>query len=276
MGKNSKSDTVATSVLENLGFSVHKLPETSLLGKRADFIAELGALKLLVEAKLRKDDPEELARIDKEEVATGKRTSSHDMGKNNALTKNIREAVKQLNAEREEAHDFKVLMYLADCENASAVFEQIVDTLYGKTTVLHSRRDRLGIREIPCYFYRENEFHPAKSLDAAIIGFKSGVQWVVTLCLNPFADRIKEVRSSVLPILFEGRTIDPVAEEAKGAALIPDHDAPRPSGKSKEFERMFSIADGMLRHLEKKYGYEPQALFQGHFTRQRISHPRES
>lgn len=276
MGQNSKSDTAATSVLENLGFSVRKLPETSLLGKRADFIAELGALKLLVEAKLREDDPEELARIEKDEAATGTRTSSHDMGKNNSLTKNIRDAVKQLNAEREETHDFKVLMYLADCENASAVFEQIVDTLYGKTTVLHSRRDRLDTLEIPCYFYRENEFHPAKSLDAAIVGFKSGGQWVMALCLNPFADRFKKVRSSELSILFEGRTIDPVEEESKGVALIPGHDAPRPSRESKQFERMFSIADVMLRHLEKKYGYEPQALSQGHFTRLRISRPRES
>jgi hypothetical protein len=53
--------------------------------------------------------------------------------------------------------------------------------------------------------------------------------------------------------------------EAK--AYIPDHDAPRPSKERKDFERMFSMADPMLRHLEKKYGVPPFTFSQGHFNK---------
>ncbi len=262
-----KSDEVAQVVLEGLGLSVRKLPEVSALGKRADFIAKLDQLTLLVEAKLREDDPEELERMEKELAETGTYASNHQLGKHNALTSNIRHGVKQLDAEREEPHDYKVLLYLADCLNAGVVCEQIADTLYGTTSVLYSTPGNTGLRDIPCYFYRENEFYPAKSLDAAIVGFKSGDSWVLSLCLNPFSDCFNEIRASALVRMFGGRTIDPVAEEAQGKALIPAPDAPRPSRERKDYERMFSMADGMLRHLEKKYGFPPLTFSQGHFNK---------
>lgn len=262
-----KSDKVAQAVLEELGFSVRKLPEASVLGKRADFIAKLDQLTLLVEAKLREDDPGELERMENELAGTGTYGSNHQLGKNNALTSNIRHGIEQLDAEREEPHDYKVLLYLADCINAGVVCEQIADTLYGTTSVMRSISGNPGLRYIPCYFYRENEFYPATSLDAAIVGFKSGYSWVLSLCLNPFADHFNEIRVSALARMFDGRTIDPVAEEAQGKALIPDPDAPRPSRERKDYERMFSMADGMLRHLEKKYGFFPHTLSQGHFNK---------
>ena len=262
-----KSDDVAQAVLRELGLSVRKLPEASALGTRADFIAKLDQITLLVEAKLREDDPGEFERMEKELAEKGAYGSRHQVGKNNALTKSIRHAVEQLYSEREEPHDYKVLLYLADCLNAGVVCEQIADTLYGTTSVLRSTPGALGAQEIPCYFYRENEFYPAQSLDAAIVGFKSADGWMLTLCLNPFSDRFNEIRTSALALMFDGRVVDPVAEEAQGKALIPDHNAPRPSKERKHFERMFSMADEMLRHLEKKYGAPPFTFFQGHFNK---------
>ncbi|UVE66996.1 hypothetical protein L2Y90_07755 [Burkholderia pyrrocinia] len=262
-----KSDDVARATLEKLGLSVRKLPEVSALGKRADFIAKLDQLSLLVEAKLRVDDPEELERMENELAETGTYGSNHELGKNNALTSRIRDAVRQLEAEREEPHDYKVLLYLADCVNAEVVCEQIADTLYGTTSIMRPRPGATGLQEIPCYFYRENEFHPARSLDAAIVGFKSGDSWVLYLCLNPYSHRFNEIRTSALARMFADRTVDPIAEEAQGKAYIPDHDAPRPSKERKDFERMFSMADPMLRHLEKKYGVPPFTFSQGHFNK---------
>ncbi|MCF1444901.1 hypothetical protein ACI2VK_25250 [Ralstonia nicotianae] len=262
-----KSDDVAQAVLKELGLSVRKLPEANALGQRADFIAKLDQLTLLVEAKLREEAPEELERMEKELAEKQTYISNHQLGNNNALSAKIRDAVEQLEAEREEPHDYKVLLYLADCLNAGVVCEQIADTLYGTTSILRSTPGASGLREIPCYFYRENEFYPAKSLDAAIVGFKSGGSWVLTLCLNPYSHRFKEIRTSALARMFDGRTVDPVAEEAQGKALIPDHNAPRPSKERKGFERMFSTADGMLRHLEKKYGAPPHTFLQGHVNK---------
>lgn len=261
-----KSDDVAQAALEELGFSVRKLPENSLIGKRADFIAQIDQLTLLVEAKLREDDPAELERMENELDKMGIYSSNHQLGKNNALTSSIRHAVAQLEAEREEPHDYKVLLYLADCLNASVVCEQIVDTLYGTTSVLF-HTPRHGVQDILCYFYRENEFYPAKSLDAAIVGFKLGDSWGLFLCLNPFSDRFNEIRTSSLAQMFDGRTIDPVAQEVQGEALIPDPDARRPSGMQKRYEQMFSMADEMLRHLEKKYRFPLFALSQAHFNK---------
>jgi hypothetical protein len=123
------------------------------------------------------------------------------------------------------------------------------------------------MQEITCYFYRENEFHPAQSLDAAVVGFKSGDSWMLSLCLNPFSARFNEIRSSTFAQMFDRATVDPVAEEAQSKALIPDHNAPRPSKDRKEFERMFAMADGMLRHLEVKYGAAPFTFVQGHFKK---------
>lgn len=262
-----KSDDVGQVVLEDLGFSVRKLPEVSKSGKRADFIAKLDQLTLLVEAKLRNDDPEELERMEKELAEEGTYGSNHKIGQNNALTKKIRDAVEQLEAEQEEPHDYKVLLYLTDCLNAAVVCEQIADTLYGTTSVLPNTPGVRGLREILCYFYRENEFYRAKSLDAAIVGFKSGENWALFLCLNPFSDHFNAIRTSALARMLDGRMVDPLAEEAQGKALVPDHDAPRPSKEHKDFERMFSMADGMLRHLEEKYGAPPLSFSQGHFNK---------
>jgi hypothetical protein len=262
-----KSDDVARTVLEELGFSVRKLPEESALGKRADFIVKLDQHTLLVEAKLRKDEPAELERMEKELAENKIYGSNHQLGNNNALSSNIRDAVAQLKAEQEEPHDYKVLLYLAACLNAHVVCEQIMDTLYGTTTIWRKTPSVPSLREIPCYFYRENEFHPAKSLDAAIVGFKSGDSWALFLCLNPFSNRFNEIHTSALARMFDGRIVDPIAEEAQGRALIPDHDAPRPSKERKDFERTFPMMDGMLRHLEEKYEAQPFTFLQGHFKK---------
>lgn len=262
-----KSDDVAQAVLQELGLSVRKLPETSTVGKRADFIAKLDQLTLLVEAKLREDDPKELERMNQELHEKGTYGSNHQLGKNNSLTSSIRHGVEQLEAEQEEPHDYKVLLYLTDCLNAGVVCEQIADTLYGTASILRSEPGESGLQEIPCYFYRENEFHPAQSLDAAIVGFNLSGSWMLSLCLNPFSNRFNKIRTSALAQLFAGKTIDPIAEEAQGKALIPDLGAPRLSKERKNFERMFSMADSMLRHLEKKYGFPPHTLSQVHFKK---------
>ena len=257
------SDDVGKAVLEKLGLLVRKLPELRDT-KRADFIAKRDELTLLVEAKLREDSPDELKRMEKELDTAGVSWSKHRLGNNNSLSDTIRQAVMQLDAEQEEPHDYTVLLLLAVCSNPGVVCEQIADTLYGTTSVQVPKPDRSGVQQIPCYFYRESEFHRASSLDAAIVGFEENGDWALALCLNPFSSRFEKVRASALARMFEGRTVDPIAQEMLGNALIPDKDAPRPSGPQKKLERMFSTMDLMLRHLEKKYGFSPFSLTQGH------------
>lgn len=263
------SDTLAKSVLEGLGFNVRKLPEPNIQGKqRADFLATLDGLSVLVEAKVRKDDPKELQRMESELAQNGSYASDHEVGLNNILSGKVRDASRQLDAEQEESHEYKVLMYLADCINPEVVTDQIADTLYGSTTVLLSLQGVPGYQEKRCYFYSESEFYRCKTLNAAIIGFQAGDRWELFLCVNPYAERFGELRTSALTRLFSCRVIDPVAEEARGQALLPGDDAPRPTTKqARVMERSFSLLDGMLRHLEVKYGYAPNSLAQGPFKR---------
>ena len=255
-----KSDDAGKAALEHLGFSVRKLSEVNEQ-KRADFIATHGGITLLVECKLRKDDPAEKKRMDAVLAEGRVYESKHELGPHNSHSKNIRQAFDQLMQEQSEEHDYKVLLYVADCENASAVCEQILDTLYGATSVFLP--DGGVTRELPCFFYHPSEFFNANGIDAAIVGYQYEGNWDLVLCLNSFSDRYLDLRESALEQLFQGSAVDPLEEEACGTALVVDSAAPRLEGKAKVFARHFSSMDPVLRFLESKYEFRKNSLVQG-------------
>lgn len=258
-----RSDEAGKAALEHLGFSVRKLPELEEQ-KRADFIATLGDVTLLVEAKLRRDNPAELKRMNAVLAEGEVYGSTHKLGRNNSHSKNIRDGFDQLMQEREEQHDYKVLLYVADCENVPVVCEQIVDTLYGATSAFVTTNG--GMKETRCYFYDPSEFFDNKDVDAAIVGYQYDDNWHLVLCLNSFSDRFFNLRSSALGQLFLGSTIDPLADEARGDAFIVGNDAPRLAGGDKAFARHFPSMDPVLRHLESKYDLPPNTVVQGNMN----------
>ena len=245
-----KSDDLAEYLLKQLGFELEKLPVSTESGKKMpDFLIRSGAASALVEAKLKGDDPSE-ARHRTDTLNAGEvYASDHELGRNETISTIVRNASKQLGAAPGIKSDFKVLFFLMDCINSRVVSEQLVDTLYGRTSVIEYGK---APQAKSCYFYRNSDFFRRNEIDAAIIGYIPASHDNATLrvCLNPYSPRYEELKLSELLLPFKGAVLDPIDEEKAGRAYIPDANIER---KEHEFTRAFSLYDPVLQHLAKKY-----------------------
>lgn len=245
-----KSDDLAEHTLTQLGFSVEKLPESTESGKKMpDFLVRHGPASALVEAKLKVDDPEEAT--DRETALdTGKvYVSDHVLGRDETLSGIVRNGSKQLKADTGVDADFKVLFVLMDCINARVVSEQLVDTLYGRTSVIEYGKPP---QPMPCYFYRNGDFYRRQETDAAIVGHVQAHDGniIFKICLNPYSPRYQKIKTSELLLPFGQAVLDPIDEEEAGRAYIPDAEVER---KEQEFTQAFPLYDPVLHHLAEKY-----------------------
>lgn len=249
-----KSDDLAEHTLTQLGFSVEKLPESTERGKKMpDFLVRHGSSSALVEAKLKGDDPDE-ASVREKALDTGEvYVSDHELGRDETLSGIVRNGSKQLKAETGVEADFKVLFVLMDCINARVVSEQLVDTLYGRTSVIEYGKPP---QPKPCYFYRNSDFYRRQEIDAAIVGHVQAYGGTTTLriCLNPYSPRYQKLKASEFLMPFGQAVLDPIHEEESGQAYIPDAEVER---REQEFTRVFSLYDPVLHHLAKKYKTAP-------------------
>ncbi|HDR9473293.1 hypothetical protein [Burkholderia multivorans] len=245
-----KSDDLAELTLKQLGFEVEKLPVSTENGKKMpDFLVRYGATSALVEAKLKGDDPDEASRraetLNEGEVYA----SDHVMGRDETLSGVVRHGEKQLKADTGIESDFKVLFVLVDCINARVVGEQLVDTLYGRTTVIELGK---ALQPKFCYFYRNSDFFRRQEIDAAIVAHVQAPHGNARLkiCLNPYSSRYQQLKASDFLLPFEQAVLDPIDEEKAGRAYIPDDDVER---REQEFTRAFPLYDPVLHHIAKKY-----------------------
>lgn len=245
-----KSDDSAKDTLEKLGFSVEKLPESTESGKKMpDFLVRHGHARALVEAKLKGDDPDE-ATVREKTLDTGEvYVSDHVLGRDETLSGIVRNGSKQLKADTGVEADFKVLFVLMDCINARVVSEQLVDTLYGRTSIIEYGKPP---QPKPCYFYRNSDFYRRQETDAAIVGHVQAHDGnaILKICLNPYSPRYQKLKASEFLLPFGQAVLDPIDEEKAGRAYIPDAEVER---KEQEFTQTFSSYDPVLHHLAKKY-----------------------
>lgn len=245
-----KSDDLAEHTLTQLGFSVEKLPVSTESGKRMpDFLVRRGPASALVEAKLKVDDPEEATKREKALDAGEVYLSDHVLGRDETLSGIVRNGAKQLKADTGVEADFKVLFVLMDCINAHVVSEQLVDTLYGRTSVIeYGKPPQLK----PCYFYRNSDFYRRQETDAAIVGHVQphDVKPILKICLNPYSPRYLKLKASEFLVPFGQAVLDPIEEEEAGRAYIPDAEVER---KEQEFTQAFPLYDPVLHHLAEKY-----------------------
>lgn len=245
-----KSDDLAERTLKQLGFEVEKLPVSTESGKKMpDFLVRNGVSSALVEAKLKGDDPDEATRREEALDAGGVYVSDHALGRDETISGIVREGSRQLQAKTGIASDFKVLFFLADCINSRVVSEKVVDTLYGRTSVIEYGKPP---QPKPCYFYRNSDFYRRQEIDAAIVGHvpTSRDNAKVKICLNPYSPRYQELKASELLVPFGRAVLDPIEEEKAGRAYIPDNHIER---REQEFTRTFSVYDPVLHHLAEKY-----------------------
>ena len=243
------SDQYAKVFLEQLGYQVNKIPESNK--KEADFLVKFKDCHdiAIIESKLKTDDRKILQNRE-ERLSRGEAfVLEEKLGNNSKISKISSTGKKQLlSSGNNYKHDYKILLFIADGINPDTKFEQIIDTIYGRTRILKM----LESETIPCYYYRDSIFYKRKEIDATIVISNSNIKpTYATLCLNNHSNNYDDIKDSCFVGSFKNAIIDPIEEEKNNLAFIPDNDAPR---KINMLEQMLpSPFNPLLQHLQKKY-----------------------
>lgn len=231
------SDEISKMILEQIGLCVQKLVEPGIR-KEADFLARYENETFLIEAKLKGDDKKELAKRERE-LSQGKVYVKQDVqGRSDTISGALKQASSQLiTSAKEHDHNLRLVMHISKGINARAKAGKATDTLLGRMEIF----DTMDGKCKPCYFYGYSDFYTRRhAFDAAIIGYIDHRPHInFSIYLNPFSPRYEIAKESVF--LKKHNRIDPVAEEAKGEAYIPNKDV------------SVSNSNEMIEHLCKKY-----------------------
>lgn len=111
----------------------------------------------------------------------------------------------------------RVAWFVATGIEAEAYVEQVRATLYGAVDLIWTMGAD-GAKCKRCYFFTWSEFMGLPNLDAAVVGTASQGQ----LCINSHGRQTDRVCACALRQLFGEAALDPLAEEAAGAAFIAD------------------------------------------------------
>lgn len=248
-----KSDDMSKSLLEELGFTVEKIPEKNDR-KEADFLAKFGDDCFLIEAKIKSDSESE---INNKEDALSRGdvfVSEASLGRDETISTIIRYASKQLRSSSISFdHKYKLVFIFCVDINTKTKSDKVIDTLYGRTQIIEMNKQNPVPK--PCYFFRHADLYRRKGdIDGVIVGYeyfqgRANFQ----LCLNTYSDNYSKLKSSLLSSKFGVALVDPIGEEKNQKAYIPDIDVPR----SKLNDCYLTPFDNpMLHHLKEKYGTE--------------------
>ncbi|MDP1954979.1 MAG: hypothetical protein Q8K71_10920 [Polaromonas sp.] len=234
----SEDVSIAAQALEVWGASVKPLPTSNK--EECDWLAELEGCRLIVEEKLKFDDPASVAARNVALAQGQVHGSSQPLTSNNRISGIVRKAAGQLSSTASEvAHDLRILWFTGVGFDGEAKHYQLISTLYGSTRIF--QLDHRHMRT--CYFFRNSDFYRYRDhLDGAVAAHLNGNTATVKLCLNPYSPRWKALRDSPFAHNFKLGLIDPIAEEQAGEAYIVDSDIDRRDERA------------VIACLEKKYG----------------------
>jgi hypothetical protein len=237
----------ARLVLSHWGIVVEDIPTSDREKKKeADFFANFGDVRVLIEEKTKEDDPEYLS-IRAQKLAQGEVVGeSIPIVRSETLSGIIRDAAKQLRSSSDKPHDFRLVWFTATGVHARAKYEQFMATLYGRTNILEMNAD--GYRR--CYYFRQSDFfRRAASIDGAVVAYTDGTSLEAQLCLNSLSPRYAELRQSAVMIPFGAAVEDPMELEADGTAFVLDSDLNR------------NDEGPLLAYLQTKYRTRPLMKF---------------
>jgi len=215
----------ARLLLEQWRIPVKDIPASSHEGKKeADFLADFGGVRVLIEEKTKEDDPNYLANRAKELEQGGIHEETISIIRNETLSGIVRHAAKQLRSSADKQHDFRLMWLTATGVNAKAKCDQFVATLYGRTNIVE--RNAGGFRR--CYYFRNSDFYRRVTvLDGAVAAYVYGTSITPKLCLNSLSPRYAALRQSSVVAHFGTAVEDPVDLEARGTAFVLDCDLNR-------------------------------------------------
>lgn len=242
---------MSKKLLEELGFSVTKLPEKNDR-KEADFLAKFGDEYFLIEAKIKSDSESEINNKEDTLSRGDVFVSEASLGRDETISTIIRHASKQLRSSSSfHYHNYKLVFIFCVDINTKTKSDKVIDTLYGRTQIIEMNKPNPVLK--PCYFFRHADLYRKKDdIDGVIVGYED-LQGCASfqLCLNTYSDNYNKLKGSLLASKFGVALVDPVGEEKNQKAYIPDIDAPRSKPNNYYLTPLYNP---MLHHLKEKYG----------------------
>lgn len=226
-------DTDAEMVLSNLrdalGLSVFAIT-SSPKHKSPDLLIEFPGAKILVEVERKTDDQQFNDLLDGEKGGTLRYSSAR-------TEERVKKAWRQIRDYPHRSPSDSTLIWLIAGQRDTTILTDKagITRLYGLET-LEGYSEEGDYCSKSCYFFYESLFFKYKDLDAVVVHSSDKV----SLCLNPYSPRFVAWKAYPFLSAFSA-VIDPVAEEATGAALFADCDTDR------------SNTNEVVRYLQQKY-----------------------
>ncbi len=219
-------------VLQKANIVSEKIPETT--HRTPDLVAHDDEHSYLLEVKSRTDDTELTSKLRKR--GSVRRTTP--IAWTNTAAGILQDAVKQLRA----ANTTDELQLVWICIRSrlgreTALAEQLRHTLYGISRVHGTGR---ACTTPPCFFFHDSVFFRCRELVGVVLDIGRGGM----LCVNPYAERVTDLRKSRLGVFLRRNTFDPFEPEHESSYLIADCNIDR------------RRSDLVLQYVSAKYGIE--------------------
>ncbi|MEO8332995.1 MAG: hypothetical protein ABI479_11240 [Gallionella sp.] len=219
----STEPTYADVVFKHLGFDIEQIPAAE--EERADWKVSVGGLVILVEEKLKLDNPDMLVRR-RAALDGGEVYPTHvPIRPDDQLSRITRKAVSQIVSTAPHVpHDFRIVWFTAAGRFHEPKKMQYLATLYGLTNIFELE----GSHFKRCYFFRNSDFFRYRdTLDGAVVAEIVDQDISAQLCLNPLSPRYEKLKASQLSDSFGTAIVDPLKEEADGDAYFIECDLDR-------------------------------------------------
>jgi hypothetical protein len=195
-----------------------RIPE--MPSPRADYEGEDDRDAYVFEVKERGPDDEYEAMY----AQTGQALAMEKLGRLNPLSRQVREATKQLAATPAPQDALRLIVSAAAQDNAlsRAQEEQMHATVFGSVNVISPGLGGSAFGR-PCLWFTFSEFFELRDLDGVIVLLGPRCR----LLVNSFARRVERLRCSGLYRTLGAAVVDPPRSEAAGHVLVADCDIDR-------------------------------------------------
>jgi len=199
-----KFSRVIEDFLTSRGILIERIPESTK--RTPDYLIKLLKRNVLMELKIKSDDPDDIAQSEAILESGGIASRSKPLKYMNNASGVISSGAKQMIEYDPDQRCHHVLWLHASGFDSYAHEEQLRFTLYGTQRLFSSKRPEL----IHCFFFHDSEFwRYRKTLAAAIVSnWSSTGALILKLCLNPHYERKTEFCGSELYNAFGDGLLD--------------------------------------------------------------------
>lgn len=194
------------------GYAVHEIPRADK-DERADFLLKDETVRVLLELKIKEEDPEE-SRKRNEALDSGKVYEYSDPStRRNRLSALVKKGVSQL-LNTPESADFHLLWLHGAGRYAEHHAKRFTTTLYGSRLVVPKNKP-FDVRW--CYYFENSDFFRYREILAgAIVSSSKNCQ----LCINDLYSHAASFRNSSFRRIFKQGYCDPIELEQNNQAYI--------------------------------------------------------